>query len=277
MKLLKGKGISEKILRDLKKKIKREKLKPGLAVFLVGHDKASEVYVGLKQKAAHAIGIKFLLYRYKEKTGEREIIQKIKEINQDNSIHGIIVQLPLPKKFNTQKIINSIDPKKDADGFHPKNVRKFVAYKSEIWPVLPHAAWQLIKNTGVKTKNKKALVLANSDRFGEVMQAALRNKGIKANYILTKNIAKNLKNIKTTDVLVSAVGKPGLIKGDMLKKNVIVIDGGITKTGKKVLGDADIESVKKVAGYLTPVPGGVGPVTIACLLENVYLAAKKSR
>jgi methylenetetrahydrofolate dehydrogenase (NADP+)/methenyltetrahydrofolate cyclohydrolase len=183
--------------------------------------------------------------------------------------------LPLPKKFNTQKIINAIGPGKDADGFHPKNIRKFIKYESDIWPVLPHAIVRLIKASGKKIKNKKAVVLANSTRFGEVMQAALVNKGMKAGYILFKDLKNEAVKFGLADVVISAVGKPGIIKGEMLKKGAVVIDGGITKVGNKVLGDADFESVKKVAGYLTPVPGGVGPVTIACLLENVYLAAKK--
>ncbi|HEX7586215.1 MAG TPA: bifunctional 5,10-methylenetetrahydrofolate dehydrogenase/5,10-methenyltetrahydrofolate cyclohydrolase [Patescibacteria group bacterium] len=275
MKLLKGKKISEKILENLKNRIKKERLRPGLAVILVGQDKASKIYVNLKNKAAERVGIKFFLLKFKETEKETKIIQKIEELNKNKKISGIIVQLPLPKKFNTQKIINSINPEKDVDGFHPKNISRFMGYEGEIWPVLPHAIARLVKSTGMKIENKKALVLANSVRFGEVMKATLQNKGMEANYILAKNIGKNLKNVKTADILISAIGKPGLVRGDIIKKGAIIIDGGITKIDEKVLGDADFESVKKVAGYLSPVPGGVGPVTIACLLENVYIASKK--
>lgn len=277
MKLLKGKKISEKILKDLKNKIKREKLKPVLAVFLVGDDKASRIYVDLKKKAARRVGIKFLLFKYKENARERNIISEIKKLNDDGSVSGIIVQLPLPKKFNTQKIINTIDSQKDADGFHPKNMRKFMRYESDVWAVFPHAIYKLIKSSGIKRKNKRAIVFANSDKFGKIMQAALQNKGMQAEYVLAKNLKNSLKEIKSADIIISAVGKPGLVEGNMIKKGSIIIDGGITKVGEKVLGDADFESVKNKVSYITPVPGGVGPVTIACLLENVYLAAKNKK
>ncbi len=275
MKLLEGKRISEKILKNLKNRIKKERLKPALAVILVGDDKASEIYVKLKGKAAKEAGIGFKLFKFKKAEKENKIIETVKKLNRDKKISGIIIQLPLPKKFKTQRIINSLDPRKDADGFHPKNVRKFVRYTGEIWPVFPHAIVRLIKSSRVKIENKKAVVLANSIRFGEVMKAALQNKGMRAQYILTKNLKNSAKDIRSADIVVSALGKPGLVAGAMIKNDAIIIDGGITKKDKKILGDVDAESVKKVASYLTPVPGGVGPVTIACLLENVYLAAKK--
>ena len=275
MKLLEGKKISEKVLNEVKTSIRKEKLKPVLAVVLVGDDKASEIYVKLKGKAAKKVGIGFKLYKFRKTEKENKIIETVKKLSRDKKISGIIIQLPLPKKFNTQKIINSLDSRKDVDGFHPQNVRKFIEYTGEIWPVFPHAIVRLIKSSGMKIENKKAVVLANSVRFGEVMGAALRNKGMKASYILARNIKNKLREIKLADVVISAIGKPGLVKGVMTKKDVVIIDGGITKKGKKVLGDVDFESVKKASGYLSPVPGGVGPVTIACLLENVYLASKK--
>lgn len=275
MKLLKGKKVADKILKEIERNIKKYNLKPALAVILVGDDKSSEIYVKLKEKAAKRIGIAFRLFKFKKTASENAIINTIKKLNQNKKISGIIVQLPLPRKFNTQKIINTIDIGKDADGFHPRNVREFIKYRAVVWPVFPHAIARLIKSSGIKIENKKSVVLANSIRFGEVMKAALRNKRMKAEYILVKNLKNSLKKIKSSDIVVSALGKPGFIAGAMIKKNAVVIDGGITKVGGKVLGDVDFESVKKVVGYLTPVPGGVGPVTIACLLENVYLAAKK--
>jgi len=275
MRILKGKKVAGRILNDIECNIKRDKLKPELAVILVGENKASEIYVKLKGKAAKKTGIDFSLFKFKKTEKENEIIRKIQELNENKKICGIIVQLPLPVKFNTQKIINSINLSKDVDGFHPKNVKKFIKNEADIWPVFPHAIVRLIKSSGVKVKNKKAVILANSMRFGEVMKAALNNKGMKAEYILTKNLNRNLKKFNKVDIVVSAVGKPGIIIGEMIKKSAVVIDGGITKKGKKVFGDVDFDSVKNIAGYLTPVPGGVGPVTIACLLENVYLAAKK--
>lgn len=264
MKLLKGKTISQKILQDLKKRIHKEKANPGLAVVLVGKDKASEIYVNLKGKAARKIGMNFTVYKFSEKAKESGIIKKIKELNADKKVSGIIVQLPLPKKFRTQKILDAIAPRKDADGF---------SAKSYLDPVFPKAILKLIESCGRKLLGKKAIIIANSDKFGKIMVSAAKNKKITGEYILAKNIKKNLQKIQKADVVISAAGKPGLIKGDMLKKGVIVIDGGITKIGKKVLGDIDPKSVKFKASYLSPVPGGVGPVTIACLLENVYLSS----
>jgi len=273
MRLLKGKKIADKILGDLKRAIKRENLKPGLAVVLVGENKASKVYVGLKKKAAQKAGIDFYVYKFKESGKESDVVGKIKKLDKDKKIHGIIVQLPLPKKFNMQKIINTISLAKDADGFHPKNLQKFIAGKKSIQPVFPKAIMKMI----AAVPKTRAVVISNSKIFGETMTAALKQKGIVGQYILHKNYKKSLPAVRRTDILISAIGKPGLIKGEMVKKGAIIIDGGITKIGKKVLGDADFQSVKNKASYLSPVPGGVGPVTIACLLENVYLLSKKSR
>lgn len=267
MKLLRGKKIADKILKDLKSKIKKEKLKPALAVVLVGEDKASQIYVNLKKKAARKIGVEFYLFKYGKNISENEIIKKIKELNADKKIDGIIVQLPLPKKLSVQKIISAIDPKKDADGF---------SVKSSAVPVFPKAIIKTLEAVprAKLLENKKWAIITNSEKFGKVMQTALKREKIKAEYILYKNYKKSLSIIKQADGIISAVGKPNLIKGDMIRNGVIVVDGGITKKDKKVLGDADFKSVKNKASYITPVPGGVGPVTIACLLENVYLLSK---
>jgi len=264
MRLLKGKKIADKILKDLKRAIIKEKLKPGLAVVLVGEDKASKVYVGLKKKAAKNIGFGFYLSKFKENEKEAVILKKIKELNIDKKIHGIIIQLPLPKKFHTQKIIDAIDPRKDADGF---------SGKSETGPVFPKAIVNTLEFSRVNLKNTQSAIIVNSKIFGETMVGVLRQKGIRGQYILYKNYKKSLLAIKRADIIISAVGKPGFIKGDMIKNSAIIIDGGITKIGKKVMGDVDLESVKKKAACTSPVPGGVGPVTIACLLENVYLSS----
>lgn len=279
MKLLKGKKISEKILNSLKNKIKKEKLKPALAVVLVGDNIASRIYVSLKEKAAGKIGIKFYLHKFSAKAKEMEIIKSIKKLNTDKKISGIIVQLPLPKNLNTQKIINAIDPKKDADGFSAfGRPAEGWHQKDKIEPVLPKAIMKIleIKNLRLNLRFRGAMIVANSEKFGKIMVASLKQKKISGVYILAKEIKKNRIKIKKADVVISAVGKPGLIRGDMIKKGAIVIDAGITKKGKKVLGDVDFTSVKTKASYITPVPGGVGPVTIACLLENVYLLSKKS-
>lgn len=291
MRLLRGRKIADKILADLKKAIQKQKSKPALAVLLVGENKASRIYASLKQKAAQRNGIGFYLYEFSKNSSEKEIIGKIKELNGDKKISGIIVQLPLPKKFSaqggsasggkTQKIINAISPEKDADGFSaqggPAGGRHPQKNSTSLQPVFPKAILKLIESSGQKIAGKRAIVVANSKKFGETMVAALKQKKIRANYILAKEIKNNLAKLKKADMIITAVGKPDLITGDMVKKNVVIIDGGIIKKGKKVLGDVDFESVKNKVSYITPVPGGVGPVTIACLLENVYLLSKKSR
>jgi methylenetetrahydrofolate dehydrogenase (NADP+)/methenyltetrahydrofolate cyclohydrolase len=270
MKLLKGKKIADAILAEIKREIKKASLQPGLAVILAGDDRASHLYVNLKKKAAQKIGIKFQAFYFSEKIKEKEIIQKIKKLNADKKISGIIVQLPLPQKFNTQKIINAINPQKDVDGFSAKN-------SADLQPVFPQAIVEILKSSRVNLRGKKAVVVANSKIFGEIMVVALKGRGIKADCFLFKNFKNKLALIKKAEIVVSAVGRPGFLQGEMLKKGALVVDGGITKKAKKILGDVDYASAKKVASFLTPVPGGVGPVTIACLLRNTFLAAKKSR
>jgi len=220
------------------------------------------------------IGIEVSTYKFLPLEKEAAILSAIELLNQDEEINGIIVQLPLPDGFDTQKIISAIDPQKDVDGFHPSNVKEFISGDGKIIPVFPQAISLLIKSSGEKLDGKKAAIVANSDEFGRIMQAMLGRENIASQYILAKNISSNLGNIKAADIVVSAVGSPGLLKGEMFKDGAIVIDGGIEKIGKKVVGDVDFASLEDKNGFLTPVPGGVGPVTIACLLENVYLAFK---
>jgi len=276
MQIISGKEIADKILIDLKNEIEASGKKPKLAVLLVGNDRASEVYVELKKNAAEKVGIGFELIRFNENNSEAEIISKIQELNQDEKVSGLIVQLPLPKKFATQEIINVIDPKKDVDGFssqggsasggHPENILK---------PVFPTAIMELIKSTKVIFNNKKAIIFANSDIFGKTMKNLLEENKIIADYILKKDLENKKSILAEADILISAVGKAGIIKKEMVKEEAIVIDGGITKIEDKVFGDVDFENVKDKTSFITPVPGGVGPMTIACLLRNVFLASKQ--
>jgi methylenetetrahydrofolate dehydrogenase (NADP+)/methenyltetrahydrofolate cyclohydrolase len=272
MKLLKGKKIADAILKKVKEEIKKNSLQPGLAVILVGDNRASHLYVSLKKKAAQKIGIKFQLFRFSSKIKEVAIIQKIQALNADKKINGMIVQLPLPKNLNTQKIINTIDPRKDVDGFSAKNIAK-------LQPVFPQAIMEILSASFLKVplrKEAKAMVIANSKKFGEVMVNTLRKKKISGEYILSNKLKERIEKVQKADILISAVGKPGLIIDKMIKRGVVIVDGGITKKGKKVLGDVDFDSVRNKAAFLTPVPGGVGPVTIACLLKNTFLAAKNN-
>lgn len=277
MKILNGKKIGQAILWDLKKKIAKEKTKPGLGVILIGNDKASKLYVNLKQKAAKKISMKFRKIKLSKKAGEKEITKEIKKLNNDKNIHGIIVQLPLPGHLKTGRIIGAINPQKDADGFHKENVKLFLAGRERFVPVFPGAIMKLIEESRKNIKKAQALIVANSREFGEMMEIFLKKKGARAEYILQKDLKKNLEKIKNTDVVITACGKPGLIIGEMLKNDAVLIDGGISKVGKKTLGDVDLNSTKKISGFISPVPGGVGPVTVACLLKNTYEAMKKSR
>lgn len=272
MKLLYGKPVAEKILTHLKSEISLSVKKPGLAVILIGNDSASHIYVNLKEKMAREIGMNFFRFDLLENISQAEIIERIEKLNNDVLVNGIIVQLPLPAGFDTEKIIASIDPQKDADGFHPANSELFLKGEGGICPVFPRAISLLMQSSNVDLSEKKAVILANSDEFGTIMTAMLRRENVASEYILSGNIASNLEKIKTADIVVSAMGSPELLKGEMLKDGAIVIDGGIEKVGEKVFGDVDFGSTEALSGFITPVPGGVGPLTIACLLENTFLA-----
>jgi methylenetetrahydrofolate dehydrogenase (NADP+)/methenyltetrahydrofolate cyclohydrolase len=260
MLIFNGKKEADNILSGLKKKIKKEKIKPKLAVISVGKNPASELFIRNKKRAAKKIGIEVLRYKLSK---EKEVIQKIKNINSNKSINGIIVQLPLPRTFNTGKIIREINPRKDVDGF-----RKNTPFLS---PLISSILIALRKSTK-KLKGKKIFALVNSDIFGKTLKKYLKKENISINYL------KNEKNhrIKSADILITVLGAPNLIKEKMLKKGVILIDAGISVIGKnKVIGDIDRKSVQNKASFLSPVPGGIGPLTIALLLKNVYLASKK--
>ena len=268
MVIFNGKKEAGKILLDLKKKIKKLKTKPKLATILVGEDRASKLYIKLKKKAAQEIGIKVTVYGFKRKAKERDILQRIKLLNENTMVHGIIVQLPLPKKFDTNKIVGKINRRKDVDGFQKK---------SEFSPVLPSAILVALKNSTKSFGNKKILALVNSKIFGETLKKFLKKARIKIKYILRREVAKKKLKLKlpSADIIITACGVPDLIKDDMVKKGVVLIDAGISHlSGRKVVGDVDRESVKKKVSFLTPVPGGLGPLTVALLLKNTYLAAK---
>ena len=274
MKQLKGAKIAKEILDRLRVVLDGKNAKPALAVVLVGDDPASRLYVDLKEKAAKQIGMRFFRFTFFAKADEQQIIETIQNINSDPTIHAMIVQLPLPDTLDTKKIIDAIDPQKDADGFSPRS--EFA--KSEnfdhipMLPVFPKAIIKLIESSGQQTIGKKAITIANSPKFGKTMTKMLSSRGMFAQYILSSDFEQQKELIRDADVIVSAVGKHGFIKGGDLKEGVIVIDGGIEKAGEKVCGDLDGQSVQEMIGWYSPVPGGVGPVTIACLLENVYNA-----
>ncbi|NLC31553.1 MAG: bifunctional 5,10-methylenetetrahydrofolate dehydrogenase/5,10-methenyltetrahydrofolate cyclohydrolase [Candidatus Moranbacteria bacterium] len=279
MQLIKGREIADNILVDIKSKILEMGTKPTLAVFLIGEDEASKIYVGLKEKAARDIGMDFKLFRYDANISEQEILARIEDLNKDKNISGIIVQLPLPEGLDKNKIINAISPEKDVDGFHCENQKKFCCgAKCKIFPVFPKAIIKMVEfaigENSLENVNK-AVIICVSDDFGIIMQEAFKKINIEAQYIFCDNLVSNSEELKEADVVVTACGVINIINSAMVKAGAIVIDGGIIKIEGKVHGDVDIESFKNQDVFVSPVPGGVGPVTVACLLENTFLAGVK--
>lgn len=267
MLILNGKQIAENFYKKFKKQLSDKKLEPGLAAILVGEDKASHLYVKLKKQACEHCGINFHKYLFTEKDSEKDVIDSINFLNQDPETQGILVQLPLPEKFNTKKIIQAIDPAKDVDGFHPENLKLLKAGKPQIISPLGLAVHELLKETKTELKDKKITILCNSELIAEPIKYLLgKNNHLE---ILHKD-SKNLKTkLKQADILIVAIGEPKFVTLDMIKKDAIVIDIGINKLKKETIGDVDFDNVMMKTSFITPVPGGVGPMTIAMLLRNL--------
>jgi len=276
MNTIDGKKIAQKIKLSLKKKISHSPITPGLGVILVGKDPASRLYVSLKEKACQEVGIKFKKFIFPTQTSAKKIIKTINSLNDSSDIHGILIQLPLPSNINTNKIISSMDPKKDVDGFHPKNLQLLFQGKKILEPVLIKAIWTLIKNAlgSKKSQGLKCAIIGKSDIFTKPLEIILSQKGIASNRFNLKSLQSV--SLKDYNIIIVAVGKPNFLKGSMFKPGTIIIDVGINKTkNNQIVGDVDLATTKNIAGWITPVPGGVGPVTVAMLLENIYLLSKK--
>lgn len=274
MQLLDGKKLAAEIRAAIKDDITDHDLTPGLAVILVGDDPASRLYVTLKEKACAEVGINFQKFVYPDGTPEAEIISKIEDLNRQKGINGILVQLPLPQGYDTDKIINAMDPKKDADGFHPENIALLTKNKPYIYPGVHLGIIELIKMARVTLKNKIATVVGNSGIFAEPLIKMLADCGAETHYSIPDG--KDVQEyISDADVLVVAAGRPKFINAENVKPGAIVIDVGICRTPEGLCGDVDFESVRRRASWITPVPGGVGPMTIAMLLSNVVDLYKK--
>ncbi len=276
--LIDGKKEAAELREELKKEVLELKSKynkvPGLTVILIGELAPSKIYVKNKEKSAIEVGLKSEVIRYSEKIDEETVLNKIKELNNDESVSGILVQLPLPKHIDKKKVIEEILPSKDVDGFHPTNVGNLSSgYQSSI-PCTPLGCYLLIKKIEPDLNGKKAVVVGRSNLNGKPMTQLLLKEN--CTVTITHSKTKDLKNeCLKGDIIVAAVGIPELIKGDWVKKDAIVIDVGINKTDKGIVGDVSFEEVSKVAKALTPVPGGVGPMTIACLLKNTIECFKR--
>jgi len=265
--LLNGKALSEKILLDIRKEVFARTDKPGLAAILVGEDPSSHLYVKLKKQACEACDIDFHRYLFDEDSKTKDIIETINFLNADPEVNGILVQLPLPKGFDTDKIIAAIDPKKDVDGFHPANLKKLKQCSTKIVSPLVLGIVELIKSTKEIIKNKKIVILCNHEVFGKPFHCFYGQDNEIA--IVTLKNKNHEEIIRHADILIVSIGKAKFITADMVKEGVIIIDVGINKVNDKVIGDVDFDTVKEKAKFITPVPGGVGPMTVAMLLHNL--------
>ena len=277
--IIDGKKVAADLRADLKKKVAELKSNynavPGLTVVLVGEDAPSKIYVKNKEKFAKEVGMNSEVIRYPENVEEKVVLNKIKELNNNDKVSGILVQLPLPKHIDKRKVVETILPSKDVDGFHPMNVGNLSSgYDSNI-PCTPLGCYLLLKTVEKNLNGKHAVVIGRSNLNGKPMTQLLLKEN--CTVTITHSKTRDLKaECSRADIVIAAVGRPKLVKGDWIKKGAIVIDVGINKTDSGLVGDVDFDEVSKVAKAITPVPGGVGPMTIACLLNNTVECFKKA-
>lgn len=267
-----GRQLAAQIRADLKAKVSTMTTTPGLAIVLVGDDVASHTYVRLKERAAREIGLHFVRCDFAADAVEADVLARINELNGDPSIHGIIVQLPLPRHLNADRIVNAITPMKDADGFLKISMAKFRTDPAALPPVLCEGIWRLITSTDEKYAGKRAVVMANSTTFGEPMALLLTRNGLDVQ-IAYPPFHHSQALTQMTDVVVIAIGQPHFLKAADVKTDATIIDVGYTRLNDRDVGDVDAPSLAAVPGWLTPVPGGVGPVTVAMLLERTVRLA----
>ncbi|MCR3922078.1 MAG: bifunctional 5,10-methylene-tetrahydrofolate dehydrogenase/5,10-methylene-tetrahydrofolate cyclohydrolase [Firmicutes bacterium] len=247
---------------------------PGLGVVLVGEDPASRAYVVGKQKRGKVFGYHSVVRHVPADTKQKDVLHLIEELNEDDSIHGILVQLPLPDQIDEKAVIDAINHKKDVDGFHPRNVGNLVSGKDSFIPCTPNACMKILEHIHYDLKGKHVVVVGRSNIVGKPISLLMLRQHATVT-VCHSNTPDLAAVCREGDVVVVAVGEPGLITGDMIKKNAVVIDVGVTRVGEKLVGDVDVESVKEVASYITPVPGGVGPMTITMLMLNTLQAFKR--
>jgi methylenetetrahydrofolate dehydrogenase (NADP+)/methenyltetrahydrofolate cyclohydrolase len=277
-KLIDGKAIAQEVRAEWKVRadaLKARGVTPGLAVIIVGEDPASKVYVANKVKACAELGLHSEHIVMPAETSEAALLAKIKELNEDKKIHGILVQLPVPKHIASDKVLNAISPDKDVDGFHPENVGALVTGNMRFAPCTPFGAMKLLEKCGVSIEGKHAVVVGRSNIVGKPMALMLLQHNATVT-ICTSKTVDLAKFTRDADILVVATGKPKMIVGDMIKPGAAVIDVGINRMADgKLCGDVDFDSAKEVAGWITPVPGGVGPMTITMLVANTVRAAER--
>lgn len=289
MQILDGKQAAQAIKEDLKIQVAQSVVEgkkiPHLAAILVGNNGGSETYVAAKVKACEEVGFKSTLIRFEEEVSAKKLLEAIEELNRDPDVDGILVQLPLPKHIREEEVINTIDPEKDVDGFHPVNVGKMVQGLGGFISATPHGIMLLLKHYRIHTKGMRAVVIGRSNIVGRPMSILLSSNTEPGNCTVTvcHSQTKNLKEIcLQADLIVAALGKPEFLTGDMVKEGAIIIDVGITrvpdsskKSGFKIKGDVNFEEVAPKSSWITPVPGGVGPMTIAALMKNTFFSCQQ--
>ena len=285
-KIIDGKRISAEVKDECKERVKREKLDITLAVIQVGNDPASTVYVGNKKKACDYIGIHSLSYELPQETSEKELLELVEKLNRNDDVHGILVQLPLPKHIDEDKVIQTISPKKDVDGFHPQSVGALSIGQPGFVSCTPAGIIQLLKRSGVEIEGKECVIVGRSNIVGKPMAMLMMQKSYPGDATVTvcHSRSKDLvKECQEADIIIAALGQPNFVKADMVKEGAVIIDVGTTrvpdaskKSGFKLTGDVKFDEVAPKCSYITPVPGGVGPMTIVSLMKNTLLAGKKA-
>jgi methylenetetrahydrofolate dehydrogenase (NADP+)/methenyltetrahydrofolate cyclohydrolase len=275
-KLLEGKPIAERIKEEIRQKAQSLKSKPVLASIQVGDNAGAEAYAKSQKKVAESLGIEYRFEKLAQDTSEGVLIEYISKLNTDKSVNGIIIQMPLPAHIDYKKISQYIGPDKDVEGMHPANIGKVLFGKAKIVPCTPAAVMELLNSTGIDLYGKEVVVVGHSEIVGKPVTLLLLEKfaTVTVCHIGTSKAGKLEEHVKAAEVLIVAVGKAGLIKGEWVKEGAVVVDVGINRVGDKIVGDVEFEAAEKRAGYITPVPGGVGPLTVTMLMRNLVEAAQ---
>ena len=276
MRLLEGKPIAARIKEDLKKQIQELKLKPVLASIQVGENAGAEAYARSQKKTAENLGIEYQFCKLNQDTKEKELIDFIQKLNEDKAVGGIILQMPLPPHIDYKKMSNFILPQKDAEGMHPVNIGKITFGKARILPCTPAAVMELLKEIGIDLYGKEVVIVGHSEIVGKPLSLLLLEKfaTVTVCHIGTSQAGRLEGHVRNAEILIVAVGKAGLIKGEWIRPEAVVIDVGINRVGDKIVGDVEFDEAAKRASWITPVPGGVGPLTVTMLMRNLVEATK---
>ena len=276
MRLLEGKPIAERIKQELKRQIQELRLKPVLASVQVGENAGAEAYAKSQKKTAEGLGIEYIFHRLSQDTQESKLIEFIKGLNDDKAISGIILQMPLPAHIDYKKMSSFILPEKDAEGMHPANIGRILFGKARILPCTPAAVMELLMETGLDLYGKEVVIVGHSEIVGKPLSLLLLEKfaTVAVCHIGTSQAGRLPEHVASAEILIVAVGKAGLIKGEWIRPNAAVIDVGINRVEGKIVGDVEFQAAAEKAGWITPVPGGVGPLTVTMLMRNVVEAAR---